>query len=116
MRIRYLHLRYASVPRGDISSDCELSRLTLHQQRELVPNTNVVATTRRLRQDGHDIHPRGGMTIAFIHDASHTGDDELRAVGRAYCNPVDNYSRRIGRDIARGRALTALRNEEAWTT
>lgn len=41
---------------------------------------------------------KGGLTIAYkVHD---NGDVE---VGEAYCNPLDNFCRRIGRAISSGR-------------
>lgn len=46
---------------------------------------------------------KGGMTIASVWE-----DGVLMAGGFARCSIMDNYSKRIGRDIALGRALKQL--------
>lgn len=50
-----------------------------------------------------EISPQGGMTFCTI-----TLTDGTEAHGRAECSVRDNYSKRIGRDIALGRALVNL--------
>lgn len=48
-----------------------------------------------------DDSPRGGATFCSVLDA----DDHVVARGSAFCNAKDNFNKRIGRDIALGRAL-----------
>lgn len=52
------------------------------------------------------IEPRGGKTLVEIS----TNDDEGRVVARAtsICNPKETYSKRMGRAVARGKALAEL--------
>jgi hypothetical protein len=52
----------------------------------------------------HAISPHGGWTLAQVFKG-----DELVAEAVAVCSPRDNYCKRIGRDIATGRALKELR-------
>ena len=54
------------------------------------------------------ISSRGGTTIAEVYDG-----DLLLTTGYADCHASDNYNKRIGRDIARGRALKKLADEQA---
>lgn len=58
---------------------------------------------KAMNEDG--INPRGGVTIAEIWDGK-----TLVARGEAYCSHKDNYSKKIGRNIAVGRAMKRLRN------
>lgn len=44
------------------------------------------------------------ITICTIH-----ADDKLVATGYAFCSPLDQFSRKKGRDIAQGRALSLIR-------
>jgi hypothetical protein len=60
------------------------------------------------------VQPRGGSTTARIFKDVPTEDAEefttvVVAHGHAYCNESDNYNKRIGRNIALGRALKRLR-------
>jgi hypothetical protein len=48
--------------------------------------------------------PKGGETEARVYGP----DDSLVALGIATCHERDNFCRRIGRDIALGRALKQL--------
>lgn len=48
--------------------------------------------------------PKGGETEARVYGP----DDSLVAIGVAVCHPSDNFSRRLGRSIALGRALKQL--------
>jgi hypothetical protein len=47
--------------------------------------------------------PRGGKTTAIV-----TFADGGQVLGEAMCSSKDNYCKRIGRDIALGRALASL--------
>lgn len=47
---------------------------------------------------------RGGMTICYIYQ-----DDDLVGMGMAHCSLKDQFVYRIGRDIAKGRALKTKR-------
>jgi len=60
----------------------------------------------RFKPDEH-----GGMT----HCAIIGRDGVILAEGRAVCSQRDAFNYRIGRDIARGRALKALENRTATT-
>lgn len=55
-----------------------------------------------------ELQPRGGHTIAKVVLA-----DGSEIVGEAHCSARDNYSKKIGRDIALGRALAALERRTA---
>jgi len=58
------------------------------------------------------LDPRGGETVASVFDT----DGNLVASGVACCHAKDNYSKRIGRAIALGRALKAYRElaDDLW--
>lgn len=47
---------------------------------------------------------KGGVTEAIVVD----GDGKILATGMASCCPKDSYNKKIGRDIATGRALKKL--------
>lgn len=51
---------------------------------------------------------KGGETEAKVYDP----DDSVVAIGVATCHERDNFSRRIGRDIALGRALKRLAEKQ----
>lgn len=51
--------------------------------------------------------PKGGETEARVYGP----DDSLVAIGIATCHIRDNFCRRIGRDIALGRALKQLKGK-----
>lgn len=51
------------------------------------------------------VDPKGGSTEVRIEK------DGVGASGEAVCSAKDNYSRKVGRNIALGRALKALRGE-----
>ncbi len=54
------------------------------------------------------ISSRGGTCIAEVYDG-----DLLLTTGYADCHESDNYNKRIGRDISRGRALKKLARQQA---
>src|SRR3954463_13588029 len=56
-----------------------------------------------LRTAGETIAPCGGFTVAQVFDG-----EKMLAEAVAVCSPQDNFSRKIGRDIATGRALKRL--------
>ncbi len=56
-----------------------------------------------IRASGWDIFPLGGTTIAEVYQG-----EDLIATGQAVCSNKDNYSKKIGRQIALGRALKEL--------
>jgi hypothetical protein len=49
-------------------------------------------------------HPKGGKTVCVVT----LEDGETKLVGVAYCSWADNFNYKLGRDIARGRALAQL--------
>lgn len=51
------------------------------------------------------IQPRGGRTMVEIYSVE---EEAPVAVGMARCSLKDNYNKKIGRDIATGRALKEL--------
>jgi hypothetical protein len=51
-----------------------------------------------------ELQPRGGITVADIFDSK----GHLLVSASANCSTQDNYCKRIGRDIAVGRALKEL--------
>lgn len=55
---------------------------------------------------------RGGYTICYVYNP----DGELVSTGMAHCSKQDHFCYRLGRDIARGRALKSARQAEfdAW--
>lgn len=59
---------------------------------------------KELREQKITPHAKGGQTVARLYDV----EGNLVAEGVATCHENDNYNRRIGRDIALGRALKAL--------
>jgi hypothetical protein len=61
--------------------------------------------------EGSCVSPQGGATLVSVYrDDQDPRVDEPVAKGCAQCAPTDNYNKRIGRDIALGRALKALRS------
>ena len=56
---------------------------------------------------GHTPAPHGGQTSCCI-----TLADGTEVWGVAECSQLDNYSKKIGRDIALGRALKTLEAKE----
>ena len=63
------------------------------------------ATPTADRRDLDHPSTTGGVTTAVIYDTD--GNEVARGVAR--CGVLDNYSRRIGRDISRGRALKNMK-------
>jgi hypothetical protein len=72
-----------------------------------IPGRGGYVTKRELRAANVSPAPRGGCTYAELYDA----DDRLLAAATAVCSDQDQFNRRIGRDIALGRALKNL-NEQ----
>lgn len=60
------------------------------------------------REEGLAPSPRGGVTSCKI-----TLPDGRETIGVAECSEKDNYSKKIGRDIALGRALAQLDKPKA---
>lgn len=62
-----------------------------------------------LRQMGlmHKVEPRGGKTVVELY-VMEDGVDRIVALAAAFCNPKETYSKRMGRMIARGKALAEL--------
>jgi hypothetical protein len=56
------------------------------------------------------ITPRGGYTIAYIEDADHN----MIVKGVAKCRYDEQFNKRIGRDVSRGRALKRLKDHKWW--
>ena len=76
--------------------------MTKEQVKAVLPPGSKVRL-RHLRVTADDtgaVLPRGGWTIA---EAITPGDTQLRA--EAVCSARDNFSKKIGRDIALGRLL-----------
>lgn len=61
-------------------------------------------TTGDLKRRGLSPATKGGMTVCHVYDPS--GEHVLSAW--AHCNPKDNFNRKIGRQIALGRAVKAV--------
>jgi hypothetical protein len=57
-----------------------------------------------LRSEGETIVPHGGATLVEVQDAE--GNTVVAA--QAVCSPEDVYCKRVGREIALGRALASL--------
>ena len=75
-----------------------------HHRRGRTPSglTFTVSPTDRRHLSPEDtILPTGGVTVAHLVDDA--GNEIITAY--AQCHDRDNYNRRIGRDIARGRAI-----------
>jgi hypothetical protein len=53
---------------------------------------------------GHTLGEQHRATAATVYDA----EENIIATGLAVCHPNDQFSKRIGRNIARGRALKRL--------
>jgi len=51
--------------------------------------------------NGHQIRPNAGLTEAWLVD----DEGKLVSYGEAKCGKRDNFSKKIGRNIATGRAL-----------
>lgn len=66
--------------------------------------------TVRARKDAiMRIDPRGGETVALLYRQEQDPQtDAAVATGTAVCSVNDNYNKRIGRDIALGRAVKKL--------
>lgn len=52
-----------------------------------------------------ELSHRGGVTICDIFDE----EGNCLSTGMAICSPLDNFNKKIGRDISLGRALKELR-------
>lgn len=125
--VKFQHLRYPShtpqeldVLRGDRTGvlDAIADGTNLPPESYLDPdgpNLSLLATTAELRTLGLVPHPRGGRTYAFVlrdtDDRDVSDADRLLAIGVANCHVNDNFSRRLGRDIALGRAVLNLRQQ-----
>jgi hypothetical protein len=57
-----------------------------------------------IREMQKPIATRGGYTKVEIFKG-----EEMVAEGEAWCNTIDNFNKRLGREIALGRALKALK-------
>jgi hypothetical protein len=64
----------------------------------------VIITTLITQSLNSELQPRGGITVADIFDSK----GHLLVSASANCSTQDNYCKRIGRDIAVGRALKEL--------
>lgn len=63
---------------------------------------------------GEGVSPKGGWTTATLYrdvsaELGHEAPDQVVGTGVAYCHLNDNFNRKIGRDIALGRALKNAR-------
>lgn len=67
----------------------------------------AMLTVRELRANGVEPSPKGGLTVVQIFR-----EDTLIAQGEAWCSLKDNYSRRLGRTIATGRAVKRIGKEK----
>ena len=76
---------------------------------------------RRMTTGGVEFEPAGSRSFSFLALSAKGGeteakvygpDDSVVAIGVATCHERDNFCRRIGRDIALGRALKRLREKE----
>ena len=65
----------------------------------------------RLHDKDEKILPRGGVTVYY-----EEVEPKYFRVGIAYCSPLDNFSREIGRAISMGRFKNgrAIQSEMSW--
>lgn len=63
----------------------------------------VLMPAKEIRESKLGFHSKGGMTEVFV-----TLSDGREALGHALCSRKDNFNRKIGRNIALGRALKEL--------
>lgn len=65
------------------------------------------STSKLVIPQSHEhVQPQGGMCVAKIKDEA---TDLIVAIAYAVCHRKDNYNKRIGRDIALGRALMQMK-------
>lgn len=82
---------------------------------EVPPRMRVWYEHIRYRENtrGMPISPRGGRTIAKLYvEGEDPKVDPPVAEGEANCSVNDNYSKKVGRDIALGRAVAQVRRAE----
>ena len=60
-------------------------------------------TTKRMDGESFEYSAKGGNTIIEI-----TTPEGLNAIGTAQCSVKDNWNRKVGNQIALGRALTKI--------
>lgn len=76
-----------------------------HLRRSNLEEGVGLATKKTIKQNGLTPHPRGGITaVTIAHE-----ERGIIVQGLARCSERDNYSRKLGRNIALGRALKQLR-------
>lgn len=63
----------------------------------------VLRKVEEIKRMGWEVSSHGGYTYAMI-----LKDGEEVARGETWCSPFDPFNRKIGRDIALGRALTQV--------
>jgi len=73
---------------------------------KLADGTEVKVRHNRLYDDDTRLSmlPKGGNTVVEVFG----GNGQVLATGESKCRPDENYNRRIGREIALGRALKQL--------
>lgn len=55
---------------------------------------------------------KGGVTLAYISDVDQDGNP-LTKIAAAFCNPIDNYSKRLGRIKSFGRLTQLMQGQPA---
>lgn len=63
-----------------------------------------------MRGAGYTPCAKGGKTVVSIFDKA----DNLVTTGAAFCNPVDPFNKKIGLEIALGRALHKLKGDSLF--
>lgn len=71
--------------------------------------TNDVFVTYRHLRRNPALSTEGGVTLAILVDL-HDPEDRHIKFGYALCNPIDNFDKRIGREVA----YTHLRCARKW--
>lgn len=100
-RFAYQHFRFPSVRQGTSVLNTGYRRAEQYSGRHGTACRYKRGISKWLPSE------RGGYTFCYVYDDSDKGG-ELLTTGRADCSPLDAFCYRIGRRIARGRALKAL--------
>ena len=111
---RTLHLRvhhYCRVKYFCKCLNCRWARLVLRDKLRGKPPVQLLRVWEKHSDGTRDFepYPRGGLTIVSIFDP----DGNEVCSGEALCSLSDNFVYRIGRQIARGRAMIEFRRQRA---
>jgi hypothetical protein len=81
----------------------------------VVGNIPLLYTAYEWKEVGVKVATKGGLTRAVIQWIPEGSAPVDLAYGEAFCSPKDNFSRRIGRAKAVGRAIGALNRTDIRT-